>query len=306
MLYFGDLIPSKDVREYVDKVGKRFTDIERASMYYNNPLLSIYQKMERLICIMTTTVNEKLKRQIRERLDFEKRSEESFYNNDKKDHVYVLETYCEEDEEYEEKGIFFSGNLAVEYGKTYESMFRIYKKKILSSADDNEDDCGFVLFNKYGELMDLCVVFDEGYDLDSEINEDRFERYYVDIPHPFKAGDFVKIIGDLYYSEDNVCLVETHDREYKERPRITKVVIDGKERTLCRDINDSTMTVSKVHDDACFSHSHPFISCIEFAEVQDDDAKRMILYCAQSVLRGGGLDCLQTVCNEYRRKKNID
>ena len=43
-----ELIPSKDVREYMEKKGKRLTDFEKATLAYNYPDTSIGERLEML------------------------------------------------------------------------------------------------------------------------------------------------------------------------------------------------------------------------------------------------------------------
>ena len=66
-----ELIPSKDVREYMEKKGKKLTDFERATLAYNYPDISIGERLEMLKEIMDTTQDQKLEGQIRYVTDFE-------------------------------------------------------------------------------------------------------------------------------------------------------------------------------------------------------------------------------------------
>ena len=63
-----ELIPSKDVREYMEKKGKRLTDFEKATLAYNYPDTSIGERLEMLKEIMDTAQDQKLAGQIRERI----------------------------------------------------------------------------------------------------------------------------------------------------------------------------------------------------------------------------------------------
>ena len=111
-----ELIPSKDVREYMEKKGKKLTDFERATLAYNYPGLSIEERLELLKEIMDTTQDQKLLGQIRERIAHHKKCVEKFYEN-KKGMMYVLETYDEDDWRPADWCYFASGELAYASGK---------------------------------------------------------------------------------------------------------------------------------------------------------------------------------------------
>lgn len=65
MIDIADLIPSKDVRQYMEKQGRVLTDFEKATLVYNHSGMKYEEKMLKLKEIMVTTDDTELKRQIK-------------------------------------------------------------------------------------------------------------------------------------------------------------------------------------------------------------------------------------------------
>jgi hypothetical protein len=65
-----ELIPSRDTREYLEKIGHTFNDFEKATLIYNNIVASIPEKEKALIETKERTTDERLIQQINERLEY--------------------------------------------------------------------------------------------------------------------------------------------------------------------------------------------------------------------------------------------
>ena len=141
-----ELIPSKDVREYMEKKGKKLTDFERATLAYNYPGLSIGERLELLKEIMDTTQDQKLAGQIRERIAYHKKCVEKFYEN-KKGMMYVLETYDEDDWRPADWCCFASGELSYASGKRLGECFSIAKYRVFEKEIDMEEDGHYSVSN---------------------------------------------------------------------------------------------------------------------------------------------------------------
>ena len=62
----AELVPSKDVREYLLEKGRVFTDFERATLIYNHSGMCYEEKLLKLKELMEITNDAGLKKQIRE------------------------------------------------------------------------------------------------------------------------------------------------------------------------------------------------------------------------------------------------
>ena len=65
-----DLIPSKQISDYLKEKNVEFTDFEKATLIFNNKFLSKDTKHQKLKEIAQKTENQELKKQIQERLQF--------------------------------------------------------------------------------------------------------------------------------------------------------------------------------------------------------------------------------------------
>ena len=86
-----DLIPSKQISNYLKEKNVEFTDFEKATLIFNNKFLSKDTKHQKLKEIAQKTENQELKKQIQERLQFEEEFYRLFLTNDnrgKKKHGY--------------------------------------------------------------------------------------------------------------------------------------------------------------------------------------------------------------------------
>ena len=68
---YAELIPSKDVREYLKEKGHVFTDFEKATLIYNHSEMSFTEKAVYLKGLMEQTENETLKEEIQDRLSYD-------------------------------------------------------------------------------------------------------------------------------------------------------------------------------------------------------------------------------------------
>ena len=71
MVDLAELVPSKDVREYMEKKGRILTDFEKAILIYNHPGMCFAEKTAHLKDIMMITDDGDLKEEIRERLSYD-------------------------------------------------------------------------------------------------------------------------------------------------------------------------------------------------------------------------------------------
>ena len=82
MIDYAELIPSKDVREHMEKKGRVLTDFEKATLIYNHSGMSYFKKAIQLKELMELTKDSNLKEEIQERISYDERCLNKFYEND--------------------------------------------------------------------------------------------------------------------------------------------------------------------------------------------------------------------------------
>lgn len=294
-----ELIPSKDVREYMEKKGKKLTDFERATLAYNYPGLSIGGRLELLKEIMDTTQDQKLLGQIRERIAYHKKCVEKFYEN-KKGMMYVLETYDEDDWRPADWCYFASGELAYASGKKLGECFSIAKYRIFEKEIDMEEDGHYSVSNlHYDEKGDLWNCGSDEVAWEGELDEDdeeRFEDAYVDLPYPFRTGDLVREVGS---DEIGVVQSERTDEEYELfRTKAEKMRQEG----YFNSYGDASIPIEYPDENGNFGHSHVLVANIEYAVPDENDPKREVLEYASLMLKKRCyIQEFQMVCEELQR-----
>ncbi len=222
------LIPSRDVREYLEKTGREFTDFEKAALYYNR-VLPFEKKQRGLRALMETTDDKKLKIQLAERIAYDDECLRIFTQKSE-GYIYVLIS-LEERNEPETCGYFSDAELAASYGKRLGYSFHVEKHKIISpgNSENWEEDeraeqlerygrsTGYKLvatlyFNEQGELAGYFSCENEQNPLyEADYDYSRFEYGYVYIPDLFERGDLVR-----YIEEDMVGIVASEARPPKD------------------------------------------------------------------------------------------
>lgn len=296
-----ELIPSKDVRDYMKKMGKELTDFEKATLAYNYHDATYLERLAMIDEIRETTNDKELAKQIQERIDREKEALRVFYER-KEGMIYRLTYLIEDIDEWDEEGIYYmSGELAHATGIALNTDFEIEKYEIVQTVGEPlPEHNGFLSctrYDKYGTL-DYLVSYeveeiDTRYDDEKEIQ--RFEFGYVDVMYPFRYGDFVRGVKS---GEIGLAMTARTDEEYfKERERWAS---DG----LNSDYTASTIRVEYPYDDGEFGHSHEDIVNVEFAEPDKDDIYYDILHCMRDIMLGNGsIQALDVYRHEIRAKK---
>lgn len=290
----AELIPSKDVREYLLEKGRVFTDFERATLIYNHSGMGFTEKAAHLKELMEQTTNTVLKEEIHDRLSYDEDCLSRFYENNG-DFLYILEVYEPEDDTSYEQGYFKTGEAAVTYGKKFKENFSVQKIRFMT-AELETDDCrnnsvSTIYFNNQGLIRGYYSLEVDWTAKKSEIDSSRFENAYVSIPHPFSNGDFVRVKNNGQV-EDEICIVECMSPESDE----------DSERQKYFDYSDASLRVAYLYGDARFGHEHVKIADVEFARLEEGDSKYELLHGARSLIEGhGGLADFQFLCDEYCR-----
>ena len=234
-----------------------FTDFQQAAIIWNSDLPKP-EILDALCEIASTTTDEALKEQIRERLDAEAESERLFHENDGR-YFFI---FVPDDEDERESCYFSTSDAAIAYGKDHsKENFKIRKEPFAdkfdgSAANDNSDTMyigGQAQYAKDGVLLE-CECYTERISINfSHPYPSRFEDAYIPLQSPFELGDIVKMTGDS-------------------RPAIVQVSQEDWKRSLERNTNgsrkippnyDNTSLTVEFLDNGEMYHVHPPILCLE-------------------------------------------
>ena len=201
-----DLIPSKDVRELMEKEGYTFSDFEIATLIFNG-LQAYDEKRAALQTLAESTMDMELKVMINKRLVWEE-NEITFFEEEKAGYVYLLNSrefapedcYC---------GCFVNAKLAHAYGCKLGFDFCIEKHVIIGSEQINTVVARFH-YDKEGVLLYFAseIERDLKEELEMLFDPARFENAYMEIPNPFEKGDVVHVVGTDRYRGGKVTETE--------------------------------------------------------------------------------------------------
>lgn len=257
-----------------------FTDFQQATIIWNSDLPKS-EILDALREIASTTTDEVLKEQIRERLAAEAENERIFLENDGR-YFFI---FVPDDENEWESRYFSTLDAAIAYGKDHsKETFQIRKEsfadKFDGSAANNDSDKMYVggqaRYTKGGVLLEYAY-YTEGISF-SHPHPSRFEDAYIVLKNPFELGDIVKIVGDS-------------------RPAIVEVSQEDWKRALERNTNGSreippsydniSLTVEFL-DGGEMYHGHPSILCLEKIDQWDDKLEWDVLQAASQLMKGTG------------------
>lgn len=123
------------MKKCFEEIDFAFTDFQKATLIWNAPGRLRQEILDALEELSEETRDETLRRQINERLDYEKKAFEIFIHNQTGKYVYVVE-----DMEYESCGFFIDYDRALKYVKkymqSYELKCRICKQMIVNTDAD--------------------------------------------------------------------------------------------------------------------------------------------------------------------------
>ncbi len=273
-----------------------FTDFQQATIIWNSDLPKS-EILDALREIASTTTDEVLKEQIRERLAAEAENERIFLENDGR-YFFI---FVPDDENEWESRYFSTLDAAIAYGKDHsKETFQIRKEsfadKFDGSAANNDSDKmyagGQARYTKGGVLLE-CECYTEETSISfSHPYPSRFEDAYIPLQNPFELGDIVKMAGDS-------------------RPAIVGVSQEDWKRTLERNTNGSreippsydniSLTVEFL-DGGEMYHEHLPILWLEKIDQWDDKLEWDVLQEASRLMKGTG--SLESFLYYYHR--NLD
>lgn len=277
-----ELPMSAFMRNYYREQGITFTDSQQATIIWNSDL-PMPEILDALREIASTTTDEMLKEQIRERLAAEAENERIFLENDGS-YFFI---FIPDDEDEWGSRYLSTLDAAIAYGKDHsKETFQIRKEsftdKFDGSAANNDSDKMYVggqaQYTKGGVLLE-CACYTEETSINfSHPYQSRFEDAYIPLQNPFELGDIVKIAGDS-------------------RPAIVEVSQEDWKRALERNTNGSreippsydniSLTVEFL-DGGEMYHGHPPILWLEKIDQWDDKLEWDVLQEASRLMKGTG------------------
>lgn len=285
------VILSKDVRDYLKKQNRKFSDSEMATLIYNSRI-DWFEKLNALQEIANSTENEILKNQIEEAIRYEKKRMEKMKSNTG-EYIYKLEIWEEADGEYQSAGFFSQYIQVKKYGEKSGRKFSIEKIKLMNETPDwdednwGEDSVAYTIHENEHTLLYL-VGYEEESGEGYQNSSNRFENAYVKIPHPFRNGDIVRniITGDI---------------------AIVRFVTDESENEPVSewwDYSDIVIPVEVADANGNFGHMHVEPMYLEYAELKEEDPQKELFEIASYFVQGKAyIQEMQMVCEAYAKKR---
>lgn len=262
-----ELIPSKQVRDYMDEIGFEFTDHQKATLIWNAVGYNHYQILDALKELAETTGDLVTKKQIEERISYEETKLERIRNNQDNKHVYVVTN-----DDGLSYGYFNRYDTALAYAKKLHESLEIEKQRIIegnkiprvkrdiglnprypdTKVDTYYEYCGIgdggVLFNEAGEIIGLRTneMSDEEESLVNEFDSNRFEFPFINIPFP---PNFMKGIPVKHISSGRYGIIQ-------EGSEIWDEFINRIRKGLYVDYYDMSIKVQFLDIDGCWAHDH--------------------------------------------------
>lgn len=277
------LIPSKDVRVYLEKINYKFTDSEKATIIYNSSL-TLEDKHREMRKIQANTSNKELQSQIQKRLEYDSAMLSDIKRGDD-NCIFILQILDEEQKEYEEELYCTSYIVAEIQAKQYSGCFIIAKAHVLGEDESVDEfynsEIARVYYDDSGRIKSYWKETKNGGDLSIKSG---FEDAYISLPNPFQQGDIVAVVGT-----DKVGVVRKVISESQSN--------EGKNCTT-KDYSDVSFIVEILDEEFVFQHEHINPIYLEYADLEGD-CRKDILECASRLMKGNGsIEEFQMLCNK--------
>ncbi len=263
-----ELIPSKHVRDYMDEIGYKLSDYEKATLIWNAVGYTHQQIMDSLTEIAKYTDDEETRMQIVQRVQYEEEMLKRFKTNQDNQYVYVVN-----DDDVIPCGYFRRYETALAYAKKQEGSCLIEKQLIVDGdeipmmeyyeksnphlfPDEDPNKCeeywgaaqGTVFLNEDGEILIIWSreMGDQEHIVEDVSIRERFEDRFVNIPFPptFMKGIPVKHIPSSRYG-----IIQAGSE-------IWDKFIDRINKGLYVDYSDMCITVQFIGEDGNWCHDH--------------------------------------------------
>lgn len=275
---YEELIPSRTVREYAEKTGHVFSDVDIAAIVYHQ---AGGERTPALRKLAAQTEDTTLREQIQERLAYEAQLWERFEHNDGSFFYAVKMTGG--------TGRYTSAKAALAAGKATKSPFGVSKYELVDLRDKSAVP-PYIYFDSfyYGQpvaeywydkdsapQMFLCwshEITQEEWERMELWNAARFEERFVSLPNPFRRGDVVCWVN----TPEEVGVVETSQEEWQD--------IQAKKR----DFISASVEVEWLKEDGKFTRGQVQPIHLERATLDKTDGRKPLLEAAGRLLRGEG------------------
>lgn len=258
-----EIVPSNWMREYL-KNKKEFTDWEKATLIWNAPNATWREIISSLKELADCTNDDMLRKQITERIEYERKALMLFGANFDKEYVYVVL-----DVDRDACGFFADAEMAKKYGiknakQWREKSFSVKKQFIISNFDDSYTgkEASGIRYNDDGDILSIYSyeMSNEEDDIVDEQNKDRFEFQFFHIPFGMEAGTIVRMLNNGEYAV--LAGGEVKWNEYMDRL--------GKNIRLY-DFSDVQTLVYILRNDGSWRHEHvnPLFLEVEMPEVEE-------------------------------------
>ena len=264
------------MRKYLKEQGREFSDKEKAALIWNVPNRTLSERLEALEELARGSSDDELKKQIKERLDYESAVMVALKQNPNGQFVYVVE----DNERNYFRGLFADFDDAVEYAAEYSKEYgvrcSIYKQTIVSKYHRNKmsgaahTERAWIPLNESGEICDLGSS-----EISSEklrAQKDRFEDLFFRIPFGMDYG-IVKNVTDNTYG-----VLANNEEDWEQYME--------KWKNGGLDFSDIQVIVFELNDNGIWSHNHINPLYLEpcAPENIDNDKKRAAFITAANAL----------------------
>lgn len=285
-----ELVPSECMRKYYEEIGFTFTDFQKATLIWNAPERKRQEILEALSELAEVTDDERLKKQIDERLHYEEKVFEKYADNADGKYVYVVA----EREENENAGFFANYDRALKYAIKYMQEYNvtccIQKQLIVGTAEDElvrnplkvNPNMGLST-EEYCEYRGVAVA-SAGFSMDGEVegfysNElpeeessvdeyktKRFENSFIKLPFSLHAGCPVKNVVTGAYG-----ILAQGEEDWNKYIRWIE------EKNIYVDYSDTQVIVFELNESGVWSHEHinPIFLDVERPLLIPGDEKRL-------------------------------
>lgn len=289
-----ELIPSKQVRDYIDEINFEFTDHQMATLIWNARGYTYKQRIDALKSLGENTTDQVTKEQINQRIAYEEEALKRFKSNPDNNFIYVVNN-----EDGYSCGFFRKYDTALAYANKLEEKCEIEKQLIVEGdsipivkerVGINQNLCpdvekidyyeykghpeGEIELDEKGEILRVWSreMTDEEEDAVDEYKKERFEFQFINIPFP---PTFTKGIPVKYIPSGEYGIIEAGSDIWGDfTDRISK--------GLYVDYSDMSIIVQFLGENGRWCHSH--INPIDLEVGMPDIKEEPELYRAMDAL----------------------
>lgn len=249
-------LPVSDyVENYYKEQGIELTFRQQARLCWTEPSL-LKDQLRLLKELLSLSDDEKLNKEIQERITYEEESLNRFMANDNPAVFYI---FLPDDKESEYPEYFSKAEAAISYGKAWGKKrgekFSLEKRYLMDCCPkelmdgkaliETDASLGTYFFTpdgkiRYGWSRECEAPFDQE-------NAERFENLYLNVKSPFGLGDIVMGPGWKYpqvVGTDHDCFTEQYER-LKTHP------------CMRLDSTDNCIRIDCVDTEGCLDYDHP-------------------------------------------------